>query len=181
MNGNQRLHPKFFRRGKKKDRYKNCVDCGAWKEVNAAGRCSTCVDVDRHLMTLGRDLLKHNPKMTAEQVAEELGVEESRVHGWVREHKLKPQAKINRCPSCGRIIRNSFTCDSCGYGKPPDPQKKEQRKKELEHKKAVEYDPPRRVAKVLDNYWQNSVIVDKHQHPRCWMVPLGKTRGFGTG
>ena len=68
-----RIDPKIYNRRHKKDQYKNCAECGAWKRTDSQGRCDSCASVDRHLMTMARNLLATNPKLSPKEVADALG------------------------------------------------------------------------------------------------------------
>ena len=185
MGESRHLNPKLYLRGRPRDKYKNCVDCGAWARVNAAGRCESCCAVDRHLMTLARQLLQHNPNLSATEIADTLGIPEDRISDWVLDRKIKTQVVKHRCPDCGRLMVNTFSCDSCGYGKPPDPiaeEKKKKREKELTKDRTKIHHPPRpRVEKNSDAYWDSvSQISEKYQNRGLLIYPISVSRGHKT-
>lgn len=164
----QRVDPKSIKR-RKKVQFENCSDCGTWTQLDHYGRCEACAASDRTLKSAAKNLLATQPDMTSEEVAERLGVDESHVQSWVKEKRIHLQNVHKACPNCGRLLINRLTCDSCGYGKPPEPQ--------VPINKPTlsgdEYRPPRRVEKNHQHYWDHcSEINGKHQIRRIWMVPV---------
>jgi hypothetical protein len=151
-------------------RFKNCVDCGIYQPVDQDGRCQDCFEIDRELLDRARECLKENPKLTIEEIAEKLAIEESRVAEWLRKHRIKCTAiRKCKCPSCGRVMENRFFCDSCGYNKPsppvPPPKAIVAPEEEWEH-------APRRVKLLREAYWErHSEIQRPYQMRRLWLIP----------
>lgn len=171
MKDKRKLNPKIYLRGSRHDQFKNCVGCGGYKRVDRSGRCEACAQVDRQLMVLARRLLQQHPGMSKEEVAHTLGIEEDRVVDWIHAGQIKPKSFEKKCPNCGRLLVNKFSCDSCGYGRPPKTD--EIKKKAVSEAKATEAQPSR-SNRLSDNYWDRfSQISKRFQQRKLFIVPTG--------
>jgi len=151
-------------------RFKNCVECGRYLPVDAKGRCQDCFEVERDLLDAARQRLQEQPDMTIEELSHKMGVDEERVADWMRDGRVKCVAIRKKCPNCGRVMVNRFSCDSCGYNKPPDPALV--KKEEIKKKKAILDRTPLRVSMLREAYWgKHSQIQPSYQKRHLWLIP----------
>ncbi len=150
-------------------RFKNCADCGRYLPVDTKGRCQDCFETDRELADSAREQLREQPDMTIQELSKKMGVDEERVADWMRDGRVKCVAIRKKCPNCGRLMVNRFSCDSCGYNKPPKPLPDK-----VDDKKKVVVDrTPLRVGMLRDAYWKkHSGIKPSYQRRHIWLVPL---------
>ncbi len=148
-------------------RWSNCIGCHQYNRLDSNGRCQNCVEVDLKLIDIARKIFQHNPHITREEVADKLGVTLDRVDGWIRDRKVRCVTLKEKCPDCGRLVVNKFSCVNCGYNAspPPAPAGKPCNTKPVDHSSV------RRVSYLQNRYWNHFSSIRKQQKRRLWLIP----------
>ncbi|MEW6237831.1 MAG: hypothetical protein AB1656_20790 [Candidatus Omnitrophota bacterium] len=96
---------------KSKIHFGNCIDCQRYARLDGEERCQDCARKEIELVDAACHLLRDNPKASRDDIAEALNVQASRVEDWMRQRKIRTVAVDFTCEHCGKILKNSLTCD----------------------------------------------------------------------
>jgi len=108
---------------KSKIHYGNCADCQHYARLDAENRCQECARKEIELVDAACHLLREHPDASREDVANALNVHPSRVEEWMRQRKIRAVSVVFTCEYCGKMLKNSLTCD-CREETPPPPSPK---------------------------------------------------------
>ena len=96
---------------------KSCKKCGRlFNSILDYQLCDSCKRFMESSLQRTEYLLKANPSLSVEQLAEEAGVEISTIHEWIENGSLilpDNSSVIATCKNCGARISSGQYCDSC--------------------------------------------------------------------
>jgi len=96
----------------------NCGKCGRmFSSENEQKLCSKCKNSDEDDFMIVREYIYDNPNSMASEVAEETGVDESKILKFLRQGKLqlKGDGVGYPCERCGKSISTGKFCDICAF------------------------------------------------------------------
>lgn len=93
----------------------NCKDCGEYAKLNENNRCRVCVEEEFSQINTAQELVQLKPKITLEEIAHALDIEESRVMEWVRKGHVRCVVIEYDCPRCNTHVQNMLSCPKCGH------------------------------------------------------------------
>lgn len=94
----------------------NCGKCGRmFSAENGQKFCSKCRNSDEDDFMIVREFVYDNPDSTVSDVAEETGIDESKILKFLRQGKLqlKGDGVGYPCERCGKSINTGKFCDAC--------------------------------------------------------------------
>lgn len=140
--------------------FNNCKECHAFGRVNRLGLCRTCNDVDENLMSLMKEIINTEGKMTVFAMAERIGISANRIFRYIEESRLKSHLFKHACPFCSAdLIEGKCKCPTFQLVGEPLPAKKHPEK----------FHSAIRVEKRKQEYWDRKSNINRRQKRDIWI------------
>ncbi len=140
--------------------FENCKECKIFARVNRLGLCETCNHVDEQLMSLSREILNEEGKMTVFDLSERIGIGAKRIFRWIEEGRIKSSYFKHECPLCGKdMLSGECVCHKSTYVQSLDERIKHPEK----------FYSTTRGEKRIQKYWDEESKIQRKQKRSIWM------------